>query len=103
MGHPVRGLVSFKQITKRKSKSTEAVSEVFCKKTAFKNFGIFTGKQLCQTDSLFKKVAGLQPVTWWKAHALKNIYKQLLLHQSDYFYVPLSLSWTYLLIIDNIC
>ena len=79
--------------------STEAVTEVFCKKTVFKNFGIFTGKQLCETDSFFKKVGGLQPVTWWKAPALKNIHKQLL-HQSDYFYVPLSLSWTYLSIID---
>ena len=35
--------------------------KVFHKKTVHKNFAIFTGKNLCSLESLFNKVAGLNP------------------------------------------
>ena len=97
------------------------------KKIVFKNFAIFTGRHLCRTGSFFKKVAGLQPVTWSKTPTLKTICKRLALYQSGFFYVPLVsyvllywkdivfmtelffhfhifvISWSYLSIINKIC
>ena len=67
--------------------------EVFCKKSAFKNFATFTGKYLCWSNFLIK-LEGLkiskkdtpyvisQRNLWkfWKAPILKNICEPLLLY-----------------------